>query len=71
MRSTTGNQMNEIMHGVTEYAEGLDVKLQMEDNGRLIVSARNEGGFNGTSVDLLELLAWLRANRPDLIASTR
>jgi hypothetical protein len=63
--------MNEIMHGVTEYAEGLDVKLQMEDNGRLIVSARNEGGFNGTSVDLLELLAWLRANRPDLIASTR
>lgn len=59
--------MNEIMHGVTEYAEGLDVKLQMEDNGRPIVSAYNEGGFNGTSVDLLELLAWLRANRPDLI----
>ena len=67
MRSTTGNQMNEIMHGVTEYAEGLDVKLQMEDNGRLIVSAWNEGGFNGTSIDLLELLAWLRANRPDLL----
>jgi hypothetical protein len=59
--------MNEIMHGVTEYAEGLDVKLQMEDNGRPIVSAYNEGGFNGTSVDLLELLAWLRANRPDLL----
>jgi hypothetical protein len=59
--------MNEIMHGVTEYAEGLDVRLQLEDNGRPIVSAYNEGGFNGTSVDLLELLAWLRANRPDLI----
>ena len=59
--------MTEIMHGVTEYAEGLDVKLQVEDNGRLVVSAWNEGGFNGTSVDLMELLAWLRANRPDLI----
>ncbi len=59
--------MTEIMHGVTEYAEGLDVKLQVEDNGRLVVSAWNEGGFNGTSVDLLELLAWLKSNRPDLI----
>jgi hypothetical protein len=61
--------MNEIMHGVTEYAEGLDVKLQMEDNGRLIISAKNEGGYNGTSVDLLELLAWLRANQPDLMSA--
>ena len=63
--------MNEIMHGVTEYAEGLDVRLQLEDNGRLIVSAYNEGGFNGTSIDLLELLAWLRNNRPDLIRETK
>ena len=59
--------MTEIMHGVTEYAEKLDVKLQVEDNGRLVVSAWNEGGFNGTSVDLMELLAWLKSNRPDLI----
>jgi hypothetical protein len=63
--------MNEIMHGVTEYAEGLDVRLQLEDNGRLIVSAWNEGGFNGTSIDLLELLVWLRNNRPDLIRETK
>ena len=63
--------MNEIMHGVTEYAEGLDVRLQLEDNGRLIVSAYNEGGFNGTSIDLLELLVWLRNNRPDLIRETK
>ena len=61
--------MNEIMHGVTEYAEGLDVRLQIEDNGRPIVSAYNEGGFNGTSIDLLELLAWLRANQPDLMSA--
>ena len=56
--------MTEIMHGVTEYAEGLDVKLQVEDNGRLVVSAWNEGGFNGTSVDLMELLAWLKGVAP-------
>jgi hypothetical protein len=61
--------MNEIMHGVTEYAEGLDVRLQLEDNGRPIVSAYNEGGFNGTSIDLLQLLAWLRANQPDLMSA--
>lgn len=59
--------MIEIMHGVTEYAEGLDVRLHVVGNGRWVVTAWNEGGFNGTSVDLLELLAWLRANRPDLI----
>jgi hypothetical protein len=61
--------MNEIMHGVTEYAEGLDVRLQLEDNGRLIISAKNEGGYNGTSIDLRQLLAWLRANRPDLFGA--
>jgi hypothetical protein len=33
-----------------------------------VISASNEGGHNGTWVDLLDLIKWLRANRPELLA---
>ena len=39
------------------------------DEHRWVVSATNEGGHNSTSIDLLDLIAWLRANRPDLLES--
>jgi len=62
--------MNEIMTGVTEYGEGMDVKLKLNyENGRPIVVARNEGGHNTTAVDLIELLDWVYINEPDLYAS--
>lgn len=54
------------LHGVREYAEGMDVQLR-EENGRLVVHALNEAGHNCTMVDLLELTAWLKANRPELL----
>ena len=70
-----------IMEGVTEYAEGYPVELVQADgiyesftpkekwvgNGRLVIRALNEGGNNCTSVDVVELIAWLRANRTDLL----
>ena len=69
------------MDGVTEYAEGMPVILTQTDGvddpwipkdqrvgrGRLVVQAKNEGGFNCTHVDILQLVAWLKANRPDLL----
>ena len=69
-----------LMSGVTEYAEGYEVRLvetagayvglnkPNEGAGRLVVKALNEAGYNCTEVDLLELLAWVKANRPDLMA---
>jgi len=57
------------MAGVREYCECKRVELGMhEDSGRLVVRAWNEGGSNCTEVDVLELVAWLKQNRPDLLA---
>lgn len=47
------------MEGVREYNEELPVEL-WRVNGRLVVRALNEGGNNGTEVDLLDLVEWLR-----------
>ena len=55
-----------IMEGVTEYAEGMDVSLSTR-NGRLTIDAKNEGGHNGTDVDLVQLLLWVQKNLPELL----
>ena len=57
--------MNQIMEGVTEYAEGLDVRLSV-NKGRFVVDATNEGGYSGTDVDLVQLLEWVNKNMPEL-----
>lgn len=75
-------QAGTLMGGVTEYAEGYEVRLvetagtytsgkpesEWPGRGRLAIKALNEAGYNCTEVDLLEVLAWVKANRPDLIA---
>ena len=72
-----------LMNGVTEYAEGYEVQLvettgtyvgdkpetEWPGRGRLAIKALNEAGHNCTEVDLLEVLAWVKANRPDLMDS--
>lgn len=52
---------------IREYREERTVHLGVVENGRICVIATNEGGYNSTAVDLLDLLTWLRANRPDLL----
>ena len=70
-----------VMQGVTEHNEQLEVCLKLSDGtvtygvepdewpgrGRLVVEAQCEGGMATTEVDLLQLIAWLKANRPDLL----
>ena len=72
-----------ILTGVSEYKEGFDVYLEVTDgsytpdedesqwpgNGRLVIVALNAGGHDSTEVDLLELLAWVKINRPELLNS--
>jgi hypothetical protein len=55
------------MEGVREYAEGRAVVIAETADGRPTVVAENEAGHNNTQVDLIDLLAWVRANRPELL----
>lgn len=70
-----------VMEGVIEYDENMPVTIEritslwnettgldekLEGDGRLVICASNEAGYNGTSVDLSGLLEWLSKNMPDL-----
>lgn len=62
----TKTEAQEIdMEGIREYAEGNPV--QLVEGNRPRIAAYNEGGYNGTEIDLLDLLGWILKNRPDLI----
>jgi hypothetical protein len=62
------DQMHHVIHEVREYAEGKPVEINQnyQNGGRITVDATNEGGFNGTSIDLEDLLAWVSKEMPDL-----
>lgn len=61
--------MNTLLQDVREYCEGMGVLLGTdEDSGREVIKAVNEGGYNSTHVDLLDLITWLKQNRPELLA---
>lgn len=51
------------MEGVREYGDGEKVELWRDDKtGRLVIRAYNEARYNGTEVDLCDLLRWLLAD---------
>jgi len=62
--------MNKVMQGVTEYAEGMDVELRWE-KGLPVIYAQNKAGYNCTMVDLVELLTWVKLNKPELLWETK
>jgi hypothetical protein len=56
-----------VMEGVREHGESDHVWLyEWPGDGRPIIRAENEGGFNITLVDLLDVLKWVKAHRPEL-----
>jgi len=64
--------MTKIMDGVTEYEEGMEVKLvyQMDRHTKkekYMILASNEAGHCCTRVDLNQLLDWVKTNKPELI----
>lgn len=60
-----------ILNGVNEYSESYDVKLLIigpneytkPTTPRIVIKALNEGGYNCTQVDLLQLLDWVENNQ--------
>jgi len=53
------------MKGVREYNEEMEVELN--DGERPTVKAYNEGGYNSTEIDLIDIIEWTRVNRPNLL----
>lgn len=63
---------DELKEGYTtirEYAEkdSVFIEEREEDNNRLVIVATNEGGCNSTSVDLEDVIKWVRENMPELL----
>ena len=53
---------------IREYTEYLPVHIdESTDKGRLVVVAYNESGYNFTRVDVVDLIEWVKQNRPDLL----
>lgn len=68
---------NERETNIREYAEEMKVTIadwQAIDNDskpigekRLVITALNEGGYNGTDVDLIDVVEWVKINMPELL----
>ncbi len=66
---------------IREYAEGEPVEIKeielssygaagtglKEGDKRVVIQALNEGGYSSTSVDLLDVIAWVKENKPQLL----
>lgn len=60
-----------------EYCEELNVEIEERIDsdkiagvggiGRLIIKSSSEGGYSGTEVDLLDVIDWVRENKPELL----
>ncbi len=49
------------MADVREYSESFPVEFwRNDDTGRLTIIARNQGGFDCTNIDFLDLMDWLQ-----------
>lgn len=67
------------MVGVREYCEEYPVELSDGTNtgvyddytDRYVIRAINEGGHNSVEIDLIDLLTWLKENKPELLRITK
>jgi hypothetical protein len=54
------------MADVREHNEDFAVEFD-ESYDRPAILAFNESGYNSTAVDVLDLIAWLKKNKPELL----
>lgn len=54
------------MQDVREYNDGLDVELKQLGK-RWVILAYAEAGFAQTSVDLRDIINWVKNNKPELL----
>jgi hypothetical protein len=53
------------LKGVREHIHGSPVWIDQDSNGRPCLTT--SGKYEATAIDLLDLIAWLKENRPDLL----
>ena len=51
---------------IREYTEEMSVSVE-DYEGRVVVKALNEGGYNYTLIDLLDLLSFVKREMPSLL----
>jgi hypothetical protein len=56
-----------IMQSVREYSEEMDVEIADTLDGRRVVVAYNEGGYNFVQIDFEDLRAWIMAHPEGVI----
>ena len=57
-------------YGVTIIKQMVPWRQKEEDRTeRFVVHATNEGGYNSTEVDLLDVIDWVKKNMPELLHS--
>jgi len=57
----------EIKTNIREYAEEYPVTIEMnEDNDRLVIKARNQGGYDCVFIDLMDVIKFYEANKRDI-----
>jgi hypothetical protein len=62
-----------IKTNIREYTEAYEVEIvdflggNASSSDRLIIRAYNEGHNNVTEVDLLDVIKWVKDNKPELI----
>lgn len=55
-----------IKTDIREYAEEMAVTI-ISKNERIVIKALNEGGYNLTEVDLVDVIQWVKRNKPELL----
>lgn len=58
--------------GVREHCEGYPVHIfkRRGVKNQYVIEAVNEGGYNGTLVNLNDVLGWVKKNKPELLEMT-
>ncbi len=59
--------MEDIETNIRGYGLIPEPVIIAEIKGRLVIRAFNEGGYNCTDVDLLDVIDWVKQNKPELL----
>jgi len=64
---STESKVIEVKTTIREYGEDSIVSIIDSGNERLRIKALNEGGCNCTLVDLVDVIEWVKINKPELL----
>jgi len=53
--------------GVTACTKQPLAEIGIKPEERLVIRTYNEGGYNGTDIDLLTFLKWIKTNHPEIL----